>query len=625
MQAEIEHAPKLRPLAGAAIVVRLDQPVKQPTWVTLSLVDKGIINLSRYKVPNMYHWFFDQRRYNGDVIDLYSRIYQQRPDSFLTHRYGGDTQANTNSHLDDTVESKTITLMSAPVAFNQQGEAVIHVDIPDYNGQAQIVAMVFNDHQYGQATSDVDIASPVVAELAVPRFLNPGDTSQTVLELFNQTKVEQQITVKVSASELLSLHHPGEFTFSLAPGKRVSRAGLDAILSWPCDTTSAPATLNIDLSAVGSDGSRFDQHRNWHIPVRVTQPIVTRQTLQTIPAFHPAQSTAMPSVMMTTQIPARITARRASSYAGVIYAKTPQLGIRNYASHLFGYPCGCAEQTSSKAMPWLLTDEELEPLKAKVAEGKPARDILKAAVMRLATMQKANGSFVMWDKHGPEQPWDQVYATDFLWRAEQRYPGLVPEQMLEKALKNVIRYPQKSELSSTRYYAAWVGTKARKINYTTLWALDQSARNKPLQSPLSAAYLGAALLLNGALERGEFYLKQVELIQRKSSDDASYNYADYDYGSLLRDYAQTVLVLSTLENSIKLSDDLMALRNRLASQLTRMLSEHSYLSTQEQVSVVEAGIALKALNQDPVDIVLNHGGGQDILHAKGWTCRDCPE
>ncbi|SHO58175.1 alpha-2-macroglobulin family protein [Vibrio quintilis] len=605
---EIEPLPTLLPSQGADIVVRLKHPVKQPTWVTLSLVDKGIINLSRYRVPDIHAWFFDQRRYHADVIDLYSRLYQQRPDSFLTHRYGGDTELSANAHLDQTVEAKTITLMSRPVAFDNDGKAIIHVDIPDYNGQAQVVAMAFNPNHFGQAVTDVKIASPIVSELAVPRFLTPGDTSQTLLEVFNQTEVEQNITADLTFSSPLSAKQPTRKTFRLSPGERDSVA-----MNYRIGMIQNPvemASLSLTIHAQGADGKTYGQQRSWQVPVRLEQPFISRQTLKTLPAKTKDNSSGFPQQKLTEAFWQGLSYQQPGP-ARLTYSHAPQLGIAEYADHLFGYPYGCAEQTTSKAAPWLLNDSSLESLKKKAAKGRSEQQMLKKAVTRLATMQKGNGSFALWDKHGRERPWVSVYVTEFLIQADQQFPGLVPEKMLKKAQANIARYPQKSSLDATRYYAAWVNARMKQLDYSTLWQLSNVAEKHQLNSPLSAAYLGAAWLLQGSKEKGEKFLLQSEWLKQQS------RYADYDYGTQLRDQARILVLLSELEKVIKFSTELSDYRNRLAKKVMIRATRDSYLSTQERIALVQAGIALKALNQKPVELILEHDGHRRRLQTTG--------
>ncbi len=608
----IQHAAQLLPLKGADIKVKLANAPKEPTWVTVSLVDRGIINLARYKVPKMYPWFFGQRRYRGDIIDLYSRIYEQRPDSFVTHRYGGDTDTGANAKLGQTVESKTVTIMSKPVAFNAQGEAVIHVDLPDYNGEAQIVAMAFNQHQYGQAQSDVKIAAPIVAELAVPRFLTPGDTSQTLLEVFNSTDTEQTVAASLNSNDALQFQGQTDFHFILAPGERTHVAVAFNVL--PIKQVVTTAKLGIDIHATGEGTPAFNQQRSWHIPVRLTQPVVSKKTRLTLSA----NSGAANSVVVEQRFWDGL---QRSNLTGmkVSYATSPQISYLTYADNLFHYPYGCAEQTTSKAMPWLLDDPELQPLKQKTLyDDEGERDVLKTAILRLATMQKANGSFSLWNKYGREYPWISVYVTDFLQSAAGKYPDLVPENMLEEAQENIRRYSLRRNLWDSRFYSVWVRAKAKNIDYTELWNVTQDVSGKTL-TPVSAAYLGGALLLAGQQQEGERFMNMVDQApyHRYYWDNYNIYYHDYGYGSYVRDYARAVVVLSKVGKVIKLSNEMIALRNRLVERVNNHADNRWYLSTQEQTALIEAGIALKANMHDPVSVALKHNGEQQAYHATG--------
>ncbi len=597
----IEHDDKLLPLKPATIKVSLANPPTTPTWVTLSLVDRGIINLSRYKVPSIYNWFFAQRRYAGDVIDLYSRLYQQRPDSFLTHRYGGDSDIGANSALGQTVESKTVTLMSKPVQFNAEGEAFIDVDIPDYNGEAQVVAMAFNGSQFGQAQSNVKIAAPIVAELAVPRFLAPNDTSQTLLELFNATQEPQTVIATVSANEMLTFGQKTEFSAKLAANQRVAFT-LPYQVN-PLSSITSVAKINIDIKAQGANGEQtFSQQRSWNIPVRSAVPVVSKKTAMTLSAYDSSLFASGFKTTIDAPFWAGIDKANLTNMR-IGYSTTPQISYLNYIDYLFRYPYGCAEQTTSTAMPWLLEDDSLTPLKQKqLDEDDSAEQRLRSAVLRLMTMQKANGSFSLWNKHGRENPWISVYVSDFLFKTAQRYPDVVPDSMLENALQNLTRYGGRNDLIDTKYYAAWVLQQANKLDYNQLWTLSRTNTSKQL-SPVSSAYLGGAFLLQGQQSEGERFFNQVEALDAQKYP---YHYGDYSYSSFVSDYAKTIVVLSQVEKVIKLSDDMLALRNRLVEKVIKRAAERRYLSTREQTALVEAGLALKAGNRDFAELTLVH-------------------
>ncbi|WP_068546501.1 alpha-2-macroglobulin family protein [Thalassotalea crassostreae] len=595
LDVSISHECELRPLTKTKFVINTNalknlstsistsspQHSQSQAWLTLSVVDKGIINLSGYQVPDINEHFFGQRRYAGDVVDLYSRIYQQRPDSFLTHRYGGDAAAMANQKPDNLVESKTITLMSELVAFDAQGNAEVTLELPDYNGEAQVVATVFTEQQFGQQTKDVKISSPIVAELAVPRFLTPGDNSQVMLEVFNNSGKSQTITAAVSTTDTLVLDGETKINTKLADGERAS-------VAVPFNVLNVDDHAKVSINIAADD---FSQTRSWTIPVRSPLPILTKKSSHTI---APGERFAINQQYWNGLSPIK------RDMGELSFSPVPFLDPLEYATGLFRYPYGCAEQTTSKAMPWLIDSPILDKVKEEAADksgqryryydlsikNKSAEQMLEAAVMRLTKMQKANGGFGLWNKYGKEEPWLSVYVTDFLFQTAQKYPNIVPTKMLSSAMTRISSY-KATEGSSALYYAAWVLAKANKISYAQLEQIEIT----PLNSSLSAAHIAGAALLLGDVNKAEYYFDNIKRYQREK-----YNYWVGDYGSLVRDYAKTVAIISELEQQMKLPTNITRLRNELVAKLQDTLPKRYYLSTQEQTALVTAGIALSKGN-----------------------------
>lgn len=599
LQVSVEHPEKLLPDTKANITVRLAKPVNKPTWVTLSLMDRGIVNLARYQVPKINPWFFAQRRYGADVIDLYSRFYQLRPDSFAKpHRYGGDQEINLNINRDKLVESKTITFMSQLVEFDANGQATFEVDIPDYNGQAQIVAMAFSDNEFGQAESNVSISTPVVAELAIARFLAPESRSQTYLELFNTTEETQQVVTTVSADKILTIGQ-AEHRFELAPGERKGVALPFEVGNIEAERDTATLSLKVNVA------SGFEQTRTWQIPVRHPEPLITQRHLVTLSGLSQGSNSY--------QLDAKLWQDYqpfARPIASVSYARSPRLNIQDYAQNLFRYPYGCAEQTTSKALPWLLQSEELTPLKQQAQQGRSVEAILEQAIHRLSTMQKANGSFSLWSKHGKEDPWLSAYVSDFLFQTHNQYPGLVPKQMLESAKKNIAGYGLKQNMTASRFYALWLGSQQGWSSPEVLFDVAKKLDNPP--SRLALAQLAGALLLNGGQQQAMVLFNQIDRFQPPASQ-----YYAWDYGSKLRDLAATISILSEIETKVKLNHQLQSLRNKLALQVVALANQRNYLSTQEKIALVQAGIQLKQLNQSPLAIELTEQSQTKHINREG--------
>jgi hypothetical protein len=97
------------------------------------------------------------------------------------------------------------------------------------------------------------------------------------------------------------------------------------------------------------------------------------------------------------------------------------------------YPYGCAEQTTSRALPLLYVSQLAR--NAGLPDDPDLKKRIQGAIDRVLNYQSSAGSFGLWGPGGGD-PWLDAYVTDFLTRArEQGYR--VPEQAMMQALDNL--------------------------------------------------------------------------------------------------------------------------------------------------------------------------------------------
>ncbi|WP_330960235.1 alpha-2-macroglobulin family protein [Photobacterium sp. 53610] len=581
-------------LSVPVTIEHLDPKQSGETWVTLSMVDKGIINLSRFEPVDPHSYFFGQRRYSADVVDMYSRMYDPRPNPFAQSRFGSDANKKADNKNDGLVESKTVILMSKPVKV-VQGKAVVDMVIPDYNGEVQVIATAFNGAQVGQTVLDKPVSAPVVAELSVPRFLVPGDISTVTVDLHNVSGHPQTLNVALNLSETLAAQ--GQLT----PEPVTLKHGAHWSQSFSFRVSDAILTERAQL-ALTVKNDEIDIDRSWEVPVRPVMPWVTQvQSVLLQKGKEYKASEGLWSGMDVVQ----------NSMGQAYFSRTPVLNPEEHARGLFRYPYGCAEQTTSKAWPFLMDAPELNRFKAKVHQSdrishaesispdEADKRVVEKAVQRLKTMQKANGGFSLWDSSGHENPWLTAYVADFLNTAEQRFKGVVPESMLNRANNRLLVYVRNDSLTSdlaydsqsakvARAYAAYLTSKQGKLKWSDLDKMKLSG----LPTQLSYLQLAASYANVGASDEAEDMLDDIGRFSRE------YRYYG-DYGSDLRDVAKSVLILEEMSKDKSVKREALELQ---AKNLERLigLSQTRWMSTQERSALVQASVLASAANREQV-------------------------
>ncbi len=244
------------------------------------------------------------------------------------------------------------------------------------------------------------------------------------------------------------------------------------------------------------------------------------------------------------------------------------------------YPYGCAEQTTSRALPLLYVNDVAKRI--GLAEESQLRERVDKAVARVLEMQDSSGAFGIW---GPGEPdlWLTGYITDFLTRAKE-LGYAVPERSLTQALDrlaNFISYAQDFEKGGeARAYALYVLARNGRAPVGEL-RYYADTRLERFSSALAQAQLGAALAMTGDKPRAE---KAFRAALARMGDDGT-DESRADYGSRLRDSAAVLTLVSETRT-------LVSEAPQLARVIERAQATRTYTSTQEQAWMLLAARAL---------------------------------
>ncbi len=598
----MEHEDRLVPLTQQPIRIKVESKEKlNDAFVVLTIADKGILNLSRYQVPNVFDKFYAQKRLGVDIIDLYSRQFISRPSSFLTHQYGGGAGLNSKQIADRLVESKTFNQVLSPIELDSNGEAIITVDVPDYNGEVQVVATVFDGNKFGQTMNDVAVSAPIVAELSMPRFFAVNDQSEIYLEAANQTEETQTVSLQLQAKNGVTLASEATQSFTLEPKQK---AGFAVKVDIGNQVALSELILNVNSDV-------YTATRSWTIPVRADTPYITKTSTRIL---HPEDKVFIRKAQWNG------VKHVVEGSGSITFSHSPVIETGDFVKGLFRYPYGCVEQTTSKAYPWL-SRELLERSRGGESESSE-EDIKRAvqhAVSKLSRYQKDNGGFGLWED-SKEDPWLTTYVADFLLDAKVAYPQLVSDDLLKKVTNRLHQYIynyNEGHWLTSKAYIAYVLTKRGLFSYADAKSYLQAqnvehARNKA-HSELGAVYLGATFLMLGDNRTSQIYFKLAQSMKRGEVTRDSYD-------SPLSEDAKIVSVISLLDDAYAISPSLVELRLQSAERIFKSINNRNYFSTQEKYALAQAGLSLEQLNNHPLEITVN---GESVINecSKEKGCR----
>ncbi|RVN22786.1 alpha-2-macroglobulin family protein, partial [Sinorhizobium meliloti] len=462
---------------------------------------------------------------------------------------------------------KLVAFFSGAIKLDAEGMANMRFDIPQFNGTARIMAVAWTKSGVGHAVKDVVIRDPVVVTASLPNFLAPGDRAELRLDIANadgpagdyqlQVTTNGPVTVEQTAAEMVNLDASGKSALTLPLAGQYSGDGLVTVRLSNAAGLSLEQTLNI--------------------PVRPAALPVTQR--------HVVNVAAGSSLTVDEQLLADSLLQGASVSLNI--TRSAAFDIPALLMTLDRYPYGCAEQTTSRALPLLYLSELAKQAGLEDDEGVKKR--VQEAIYRVLAYQSSAGSFGLWSP-GSGDLWLDAYVTDFLTRArEQKFD--VPEQSMVQALENLqnaLSYETNvKDRGNEIAYALYVLARNRKAAISDLrYYADAMLGDFP--TPLAKAHIAAALALYGDARRSQDIFAAAA---NMSTGLVNVSLARSDYGSSLRDGA-AVLALAAESRPVP----------PIIPELSRVVAgewqQARYTSTQEQTWMLLAARAIQGGDED---------------------------
>ena len=549
----------IEPEQTVDVAITVGNAAAGEAFVTLAAVDDGILQLTRYSAPDPQAWFLGQRRLGVALSDLYGRLIDATGAAPGDIRSGGDRAGGGLGDALAKRSSKVVSLFSGVVPV-VDGVATVPLAIPDFNGRLRLMAVAWSAGGVGQAETTMTVAAPVVADLVLPRFLAPGDRALASLAIDNVAGAAGSYRFQLIAEGPVTVREPATVLAELAQGQRIE-AGF---------RLEATALGVAQMTLVVSGPDDFYQERSWDLAVRAPSSLTTqRELVELAPGASYLVAPSLTEGFLDGAIDVSLVADT-----------SPPIDTATLLRWLYLYPYGCAEQTTSGALPMLYI-EDLDGEGSVIGLSREEIDRrIERAIRRLAAMQRNDGDFGLWGWYGRGSTWLTAYVTDFLSRAQEK-GHFVSQSVMARAYDALSRsLGDDGENADARAYALHVLARAGQGDaYELAYAADRLGRTD--LSRVGLALLAAAHADLGDPARASEGFEALGAEGEKTSDYAN-------YGSSLRDAAMAQALL--LESGIALPSEIAG----LTIDVARRYGERRWTSTQEKAWLVIGAAAAQS-------------------------------
>lgn len=451
------------------------------SYITIAAVDEGVLQLTDFKTPDPFGFFFSKKRLEVESYDLYSSVLPEveLASTPSTPSGGREEEERRKRLIPITVTRvKPVALWSGLLKTDARGRGSVTLQVPQFNGTLRVMAAAFAGNRFGASEKAVIARDPIVLTPTYPRFISSNDRFIVPVSVFNGTHQEARFTVALDVEGPVEKPKKATQHLSLKPEK-------EGVVHYSLNAREGMGKVTFTLSA---EGGGEQTQMTTEVPLRPPSPPITL-TGSGVVKEGAEGSFDFPGDW----VPGTTT-------FDLTLSSFPLLEFAGSLQWLLRYPYGCAEQTTSRVFPLLYFNDLAKLIEPELFGTKSPEYFIQEGIRKLENMQLGEGRFAFWPRRRMVNNWTSVYVTHFLVEARKaghEVSDRVYSRMLRALEKDVRHRSQEDWQRATRAYACYVLAAAGRPNKSAMLYLKNTELDK--LRDYSQFHLAGAFALSGDL------------------------------------------------------------------------------------------------------------------------------
>jgi len=387
--------------------------------VTLYAVDEGILSLSGSEAPDPYAFFYAPLPLAVEFHISLPNLLEEDPGElrFGNKGYlggGGGAERLRKNFL-------ACAFWNASLRADADGRVQVAFPAPDSLTRYRVIAVAHTRESYfGHAQTTFQVSKPLVVEPALPRFASVADRLQARAVVLNQTAHSGEVEVTLQLDDRAKPTGPDPTLLT----RRVSvAANSSASVEFPVEFVEAGVAKWIWKGRFADElpGSYVDAVQST-LGVGYPAPLLREILLD---------KAASAEVDLLGRANPQLLAGNGT--ITVELANTRLIGLSESVSRLLHYPYGCAEQTSSSLLPWIVLPHQSHWSSLLLRGTNDSEKAIRIGIARLFSMQTQSGGLGYWPTDHEPMFWASAYGGLVLALA-QRHGVQLPKEDLDRLL-----------------------------------------------------------------------------------------------------------------------------------------------------------------------------------------------
>jgi uncharacterized protein YfaS (alpha-2-macroglobulin family) len=356
--------------------------------LTLMAVDRGVIDLIDYHVPDPIEYFYSEERFNLNISGGDSRHLLMDPVTYnVKNLSGGD--ASDDSKIEERKDFNPTAVFEPCLVTDETGKVAVTFALPDTLTTYRITVFGVRGDLFALKESEIAAQNNINVREILPRRLRERDTAEAGVLVSNLDSASHKISVGVAVGGPLN-NNAEETGFD----KKQGEAFIDGETRRTFTVKSGENTaVYFDLAAVKEGCVSL----TWTIQ----SDILNERLINEIQIERPSVT----ETATTTGALSGASAREAlviPSYADngegsvTVSLDATRLSLVSSAvDYLFNYPYGCMEQRSAAVLPLVIFGGYMDALGMASAVKNPQK-VVENELKSWAKEQRPTGGFPYW-------------------------------------------------------------------------------------------------------------------------------------------------------------------------------------------------------------------------------------
>ena len=567
------------------VTVEISEKNSKPMTYTIAVVDEGLLDLTSFKTPDPWNYFYSREALGVKSWDMFSYVLGAYGGSFdQMFAIGGGAMEEDGPAKKDVNRFKPVVIFMGPYEL-ENGETQKHkFQMPDYVGSVRTMVVAGNQKAFGSTDKTTPVKKPLMILATLPRVLGPEEEVVLPVTVFAMDDHINNVKLKIETNTMLICNQKNkEITFS--------ETG-DKVVNFYLDVVPKIGTGKVKIEA---ESGNERASAEIEIQVRNPNPPVTRTIRGVVQGGETwVHAYDMPGIGGTNSGTFEV-------------SNIPSMKLQSRLKYLIRYPYGCGEQVTSAVFPQLYLGRMMALDQAR--EEKISNNI-KSGINKIKSYQLPNGGLGLWQGATYANDWLTNYVGHFMLEAEKKgyllplgfkaqwlsYQKNAADQWDPEYSDHRGYYRQSDLVQAYRLFTLALSDEPR------IGAMNR-LREYSKMTKQSAWMLAGAYSLIGQKEVAE------DLVNSLSNNVSEYSGMTETFGSSLRDKAFILYVLSMMGDNSRGFQMMKNIAGRMGSDRWYSTQTTAFCLIGIAEFIGESEVNDKEMN---FEYTINHSGPKEI-------------